>query len=132
MDKYLLYDPENGYSTFSSVEEIKKHVANQDYSEGYPDEQFLIYKLKERSVFKETDNINNYKCLKDISKNCISKDICKLEDDECEDAEQWPYNSYFGRVCELEWIKLEIIENELKEFNEENEKMREKYKLNHD
>jgi hypothetical protein len=43
-----------------------------------------------------------------------------------------PENGYFGRVGDLEWIKLEIIENEIKEFKEENEKIREKYKLNHD
>ena len=103
MDKYVLYDPENGYSAFDNIEEIKKHVASQDYSEGYPDEQFLIYELKERSVFKQTDNIDNYQCIK-FKKNCICKDECEYEDEKCEDVEEWPYRSEFERVGELDWI----------------------------
>lgn len=104
--KYSLFDPENGWSFFNDLGEIKNHIKNQDFSEGYPEESFLIYQLKEFSVFEETDNVNNYKCIKNISKNCICKDRCDDEDRDCEDADEWPYSAYIERVGEIGWIEV--------------------------
>ena len=105
MDKYLLYDPEDGYNTFETIESIKNHVDNLDFPEGFPEDSFKIYKLIEVSRFKEIDNVNNYKCIKDIRINCICKESCEDEDQECEDADEWPYGTEKERIGALEWIK---------------------------
>ena len=116
MDKYLLYDPEDGYETFETIESLKNHVNNLDFPEGFPEESFKIYVLEEVSRFKEIDNIDNYKCIKDILKNCICKDSCEdAEDKECEDAEEWRYGIETKRIGMLEWIKNDKIFDENRE-----------------
>ena len=105
MDKYLLYDPEDGYRTFETIESLKLHVNNLDFSEKFPEDSFRIYELTEVSVFKETDNAENYKCIKEDRYICWEKGSCYREDEECEDAEEWPYSNDKDRVGILEWIK---------------------------
>jgi hypothetical protein len=108
MDKYLLYNPDDGYETFESLEMLKNYFNELDLTdEEIPNECFKIYKLIEISSLKETDNISNYKCVKNHDHSCYNKDSCDDEDEGCEDAEEWPYNSDIETIVEIEWINVQ-------------------------
>ena len=106
MEEYIAHDPCNHeFEFFDTYEDAEKWLLQEttDWSEGIPEEaihgQYLIAKVSHRSAFRETDNIANYPCVKDENVPAHCND-CQ-EPEQCEGAEEWPYDKDFDYVGEV-------------------------------
>lgn len=109
-DKYVAYDADAGENKeFKTLEEAKKWLLDQDFSDGISDEFCggfsYIAKITHRSSFKKTDEKENYPCIEGIRGQC-----CEYQDIDCPDnccGEEWPYDSDINFVGDPEIIEVE-------------------------
>ncbi len=96
--RYIAFDPMNQeFEFFQNLGDAKKWILDQDWrDQGLPEEiingEYLIARVTHKSSVDITERREDYPCLKNPEQHAVCSG-CDFSDDECEGAEEWPYEN---------------------------------------